>query len=271
MVLIDSHTHLYLEDYKDDLQLVVERALHNNVEYFLLPNIDSTTINKMKALCLLYPERMFPMIGLHPTSVKDNYMQELLIMRQELLTHKYYGIGEIGIDLHWDKSFLKEQQFVLRYQLELAKEFQLPIAIHTRSSFDEAIDIVREAKDDNLTGVFHCFGGSYQQAIDIIDMGFKLGIGGVVTFKNSGLDKVIDHIGLEHIILESDSPYLTPSPYRGLRNESSYLTLIAQKLSEMKEISIQEVAAITSKNAMELFNIQYIKKPAVLNGIKHEH
>ncbi len=268
MVLIDTHTHLYLEDYKDDIQQVVDRALLNNVAYFLLPNIDSTTIGKMNALCLIYPERMFPMIGLHPTSVKDNYMQELLIVRQELLTHKYYGIGEIGIDLHWDKSFHKEQEFVLRYQLELAKEFNLPIAIHTRSSFEEAIEIVKEVKDDNLKGVFHCFGGSYQQAIDIIDMDFKLGIGGVVTFKNSGLDKVIDHIGLEHIILESDSPYLTPSPYRGLRNESSYLALIAQKIAEMKEISIEEVAEITSRNAQELFNIEYIKQPAFLNGIK---
>ncbi|MFZ4402279.1 MAG: TatD family hydrolase [Bacteroidales bacterium] len=259
MVLIDTHTHLYLDDYKDDIQEVVNRALQNNVEYFLLPNIDSSTINKMNTLCKLYPERMFPMIGLHPTSVKGNYMQELLIMRQELLTNKYYGIGEIGIDLHWDKSFHKEQEFVLRYQLELAKEFNLPIAIHTRSSFEEAIDIVQEVKDDNLRGVFHCFGGTYQQAIDIIEMGFLLGIGGVVTFKNSGLDKVIDHISLENIILESDAPYLTPSPHRGLRNESSYLTLIAQKIAESKEISIEEVARITTKNALDLFNFKTVE------------
>ena len=255
MVLIDTHAHLYLDDYKDDIQQVVNNALQNNIEYFLLPNIDSSTIDKMNALCELYPERMFPMIGLHPTSVKANYMQELLIIRHELLTHKYYGIGEIGIDLHWDKSFYKEQEFVFRYQLELAKEFNLPIVVHTRSSFDEAIEIVREAKDDKLTGVFHCFGGSYQEAIDIIDMDFKIGIGGVLTFKNSGLDKIIDHIGLEHIILESDAPYLTPSPHRGLRNESSYLALIAQKLAEMKEITIEEVAEITTKNAKKLFKI----------------
>jgi len=254
MVLTDTHTHLYLDDYKDDIQMVVNNALQNSVEYFLLPNIDGSTINKMNALCKLYPERMFPMIGLHPTSVKPDYMQELLNIRHELLTNKYYGIGEIGIDLHWDKSFRKEQEFVFRYQLELAKEFKLPIAVHTRSSFDEAIDIVKEVKDDSLKGVFHCFGGSYQQAIDIIDMGFKLGIGGVVTFKNSGLDKVIDHIGLEHIILESDAPYLTPSPYRGLRNESAYLILIAQKIADMKEVTLEEVADITTKNARELFN-----------------
>ena len=253
MVLIDTHTHLYLDDYKDDIQQVIDTALQNNVERFLLPNIDSSTINKMNALCKLYPDIMFPMIGLHPTSVKEDYMQELLIVRQELLSHKYYGIGEIGIDLHWDKSFHKEQEFVFRYQLELAKEFELPIAVHTRSSFEEAIEIVREVKDDKLTGVFHCFGGSYQEAIDIIDMGFKIGIGGVVTFKNSGLDKVIDHIGLEHIILESDAPYLTPSPHRGLRNESAYLTLIAEKLAEMKGVSLEEVAEITTKNAKELF------------------
>ncbi|MFZ4399892.1 MAG: TatD family hydrolase [Bacteroidales bacterium] len=255
MVLIDTHTHLYLDDYKDDIQQVVDRALENNVNYFLLPNIDSSTIDKMNVLCGQYPDRMFPMIGLHPTSVKADYMKELLLVRQELLSKKYHGIGEIGIDLHWDKSFHKEQDFVLRYQIELAKEFNLPIAIHTRSSFDESIEIVRAVKDNNLKGVFHCFGGSYQQAIDIIDMGFKLGIGGVVTFKNSGLDKVIDHIELEHIILESDAPYLTPSPYRGLRNESSYLLLIAQKIAEMKAISVEEVAEITTKNAKELFNI----------------
>ncbi len=255
MVLIDTHTHLYLDDYQDDIQQVVNSALQNNVKYFLLPNVDSSTIEKMNALCSLYPERMFPMIGFHPTSVKEDYMQELLIIRQELLTRKYYGIGEIGIDLHWDKSFHKEQEFVLRYQLELAKEFNLPVAIHTRSSFDEAIEILKDVKDDNLKGVFHCFGGSYQQAVDIVDMGFKLGIGGVVTFKNSGLDKVLDHIELEHIILESDAPYLTPSPYRGLRNESSYLTLIAQKVADLKGVSIEEVAEITTKNAKELFKI----------------
>jgi TatD DNase family protein len=255
MVLVDTHTHLYLDEYKDDIQEVIKSALQNSINYFFLPNIDSTTINKMNALCRDYPDKMFPMIGLHPTSVKDDYMQELSIIRHELLTNKYYGIGEIGVDLHWDKSFHKEQEFVLRYQLELAKEFKLPVAIHTRSSFDEAIEIVREVKDDNLRGVFHCFGGSYQQAIDIIDMGFLLGIGGVVTFKNSGLDKVIDHIGLEHIILESDSPYLTPSPYRGLRNESAYLMLIAEKIAELKAVSIEEVAEITTKNALDLFKI----------------
>ncbi|MCX6232518.1 MAG: TatD family hydrolase [Bacteroidetes bacterium] len=255
MVLVDTHTHLYLDEYKDDIQEVIKNALQNSINYFLLPNIDSTTINKMNALCREYPDKMFPMIGLHPTSVKDDYMQELSIIRHELLTNKYYGIGEIGVDLHWDKSYHKEQEFVLRYQLELAKEFKLPVAIHTRSSFDEAIEIVREVKDENLRGVFHCFGGSYQQAIDIIDMGFLLGIGGVVTFKNSGLDKVIDHIGLEHIILESDSPYLTPSPYRGLRNESAYLMLIAEKIAELKAVSIEEVAEITTKNALDLFKI----------------
>jgi len=268
MVFIDTHTHLYLEDYKDDIQQVVERALQKNVGYFLLPNIDSTTIKKMLALCSLYPDRMFPMIGLHPTSVKEDYMQELLNIRQELLNRKYYGIGEIGIDLHWDKSFHKEQEFVFRYQLELAKEFSLPISVHTRSSFDEAIEIVREVKDENLKGVFHCFGGSYQQAIDIIDMGFKLGIGGVVTFKNSGLDKVVDHIDLEDIILESDAPYLTPSPHRGIRNESAYLYLIARKIAEMKDVSVEEVAEITSKNAKELFNLILKKEQIIFTETK---
>ncbi len=253
MILTDTHTHLYLDEYKDDIHQVISKAQQNNVEYFLMPNIDSSTIKKMNALCKEYPKQIFPMIGLHPTSVKENYMDELSIMKKSLKKQKYYAIGEIGIDLYWDKTFSKEQDYALRYQIGLAKEFDLPVAIHTRSSFDESIEILKEEYDESLKGVFHCFGGTYQQALDIIEMGFYLGIGGVVTFKNSGLDKVVENIDLKNIILETDAPYLTPSPYRGLRNESSYLTLIAQKIADLKRVTIEEVAEITTFNAKKLF------------------
>lgn len=254
MILTDTHTHLYLDEYKEDVRQVISKALQNNVEYFLMPNIDSSTIMKMNTLCDEFPDKVFPMIGLHPTSVKENYLDELSIIKKELSNRKYYAIGEIGIDLYWDKTFRKEQEYALRYQLALGKEFNLPVAIHTRSSFDEAIEVLKEEYDEKSKGVFHCFGGTYQQAMDIIEMGFYLGIGGVVTFKNSGLDKVVEHIGIEHIILETDAPYLTPSPYRGLRNESSYLPLIAQKVAELKKITLEEVAEITTNNARKLFN-----------------
>ncbi len=253
MILTDTHTHLYLDEYKEDVHQVIKKALQNNVEYFLMPNIDSSTIKPMNALCEKYKGKIFPMIGLHPTSVKANYLEELSIVKKELSKRKYYAIGEIGIDLYWDKTFSKEQDYALRYQLSLAKEYQLPVAIHTRSSFDEAIELLSEEYDEKLTGVFHCFGGTYQQALDIIEMGFYLGIGGVVTFKNSGLDKVVENIDLKNIIIETDAPYLTPSPYRGLRNESSYLTLIAQKIAELKKITVEEVAEITTNNARKLF------------------
>lgn len=253
MILTDTHTHLYLDEYKDDIHQVISKAQQNNVEYFLMPNIDSSTIKKMNALCKEYPGKIFPMIGLHPTSVKENYLEELTIMKKALKKQKYYAIGEIGIDLYWDKTYTKEQDYALRFQFELAKEHNLPVAIHTRSSFDESIEILKEEYDENLKGVFHCFGGTYQQAMDIIEMGFYLGIGGVVTFKNSGLDKVVENIDLKNIILETDAPYLTPSPYRGLRNESSYLPLIAQRIAELKKVSIEEVAEITTFNARQLF------------------
>jgi TatD DNase family protein len=254
MVLTDTHTHLYLDEYKEDVHQVISKAIQNNVEYFLMPNIDSSTIKRMNSLCNEYPGKIFPMIGLHPTSVKENYLDELTIIKKELKKRKYYAIGEIGIDLYWDKTFSKEQEYALRYQMTLGKEFNLPIVIHTRSSFDEAIEVLKDEYDEKSKGIFHCFGGTYEQAMDIIEMNFFLGIGGVVTFKNSGLDKVIEHIDLEHILLETDAPYLTPSPYRGMRNESSYLPLIAHKIAELKRVTIEEVAEVTTRNARKLFN-----------------
>jgi TatD DNase family protein len=254
MVLTDTHTHLYLDEYKEDVHQVISKAIQNNVEYFLMPNIDSSTIKRMNSLCNEYPGKIFPMIGLHPTSVKENYLDELAIIKKELKKRKYYAIGEIGIDLYWDKTYSKEQEYALRYQMALGNEFDLPIVIHTRSSFDEAIEVLKDEYNEKSKGIFHCFGGTYEQAMDIIEMDFFLGIGGVVTFKNSGLDKVIEHVDLEHILLETDAPYLTPSPYRGMRNESSYLPLIAHKIAELKRVTIEEVAEVTTRNARKLFN-----------------
>ena len=254
MILTDTHSHLYLDEFATDRQSVVENALQNDVKYILLPNIDSSSLEKMNKLCLEYPDNMFPMIGLHPTSVNDHYHKELQLVLKEIMTRKYYAIGEVGIDLYWDKSFEKEQNFVFRYQIELAIEFNLPLVVHTRSSFDYTISIVEEMKTDNLKGVFHCFGGTWEEANRIIDLGFKLGIGGVVTFKNAGLDKVVDHLDLKDILLETDAPYLTPIPFRGARNESAYIKYIAQKVADLKKVSIEEVARVTTQNARELFN-----------------
>ena len=254
MILTDTHTHLYLDEYKEDVHQVIKKAQENNVAYFFMPNIDSTTVKPMNDLCMQYPGIIFPMIGLHPTSVKENYLEELTVILKELKNNKYYAIGEIGIDLYWDKTFSNEQDNVFRYQINLAKEFNLPVVIHTRSSFDEAVNILKEEYDERLKGVFHCFGGSYQNAIDIIEMGFYLGVGGVITFKNSGLDRVIENIDIKNIIIETDSPFLTPSPYRGSRNESAYLMLIAEKIAELKKITLEEVAEITTSNARTLFN-----------------
>ena len=253
MILTDTHSHLYLDEFAADIHQVVKNSFDKDVKYILMPNIDSSTIDKMNALCKQYPENIFPMIGLHPTSVNEGYHKELQRVLKELETSKYYAVGEIGIDLYWDKTYAKEQEFCFRYQIELAKEFKLPIVIHTRSSFEDAIDILEDLHDNDLTGVFHCFGGTWEEAMRIKDLGFKYGIGGVVTFKNSGLDKVVDHLDLNDLLLETDAPYLTPSPHRGKRNDSSYIYLIAEKIAELKKVSIEEVARITTQNAKDLF------------------
>ncbi len=253
MILTDTHTHLYLKEFTADIDTVVSNALDKGVKYFMLPNIDSSTVDDMNALCKAYPDNMFPMIGLHPTSVSDRYHKELQMVLRELETNKYYAVGEVGIDLYWDKSYEKEQNFCFRYQIELAREFKLPLVIHTRSSFDSALDIIEETYTDGLTGVFHCFGGTWEEAMRIRDLGFKFGIGGVVTFKNSGLDKVVDHLELEEMLLETDAPYLTPVPHRGQRNESAYISIIAEKIAHLKGVSVEEVARITTQNAKDLF------------------
>ena len=223
----------------------------------LLPNIDSSTTNNMLQLCNKYPQHCFPMIGLHPCSVKkDNIEKEILHVEEMLNKNKFIAIGEIGLDLYWDKSTLSFQKVAFELQIKLAKKHQLPIVIHVRDSFNEAIEIVEKLNNESLSGVFHCFTGNIQEAERIINLeNFYLGIGGVVTFKNGGINKIINQISLDNIILETDSPYLTPTPFRGKRNESKYLVNIAQKMSEIYEIDINEIANKTSSNAKNLFKI----------------
>ncbi len=257
MIFIDTHTHLYLNEFSDDLNQVVEKAINKGVKYMLLPNIDSTSIEKMLKLCQTFPDNCFPMIGLHPTSVKSNFENELKIVENYSAKSNFYAIGEIGIDLYWDKTFYKEQLEAMRFQIHLAKECNLPIVIHSRNSFDEVFTVLSELKFPEMRGVFHCFSGSVDQAKKVIaELGFKLGIGGVVTFKNSGLDKVVKEIDLKDIILETDSPFLAPLPFRGKRNESAYTIIIAEKIAAIKNIAIEEVANETTNTALELFKLK---------------
>ncbi len=253
MYLTDTHTHLYLDEFNSDRAETVKRAIEQDTRSMLLPNIDSSSIDNMLKLCEQFPDNCFPMMGLHPTSVKENYKEELDLVELWLEKQKFYAIGEIGIDLYWDKTFLKEQQVALVRQIELAKKYQLPIVLHMRDSFNEIYSIVKDHISDELTGVFHCFTGNPEQAHKITDMNFLLGIGGVVTFKNSGLDEVVKEIDLKHIVLETDSPFLAPVPFRGKRNESAYIKLIAKKIAEIKNTTIEEIASITTENANRLF------------------
>jgi TatD DNase family protein len=253
-MFIDTHTHLYAEEFSTDIDEALKRAIDAGVEKFFLPNIDSSSIDVMHALCEKNPQHCFPMMGLHPCSVKENYKEELDIVYKHLKERKYTAVGEIGIDLYWDKTFYKEQVVAFEQQINWALEFNLPIVIHCRNSFDEIYEVLSSFKK-LPKGIFHCFSGNAEQAQKIIDnTGFKLGIGGVITFKNSGLDKAIEHIDLKHLVLETDSPYLAPVPYRGKRNESAYIPLIAAKLAEVKKCSLLEVAAVTTANAKEIFN-----------------
>ena len=255
--LIDTHTHIYLDDFNDDRSVIINNCKINGINKLLLPNIDSKTIEAVNMLSAEYPETCYPMMGLHPCSVKKNYQSELAIIENQLNKENYIAIGEIGIDLYWDQSTLEEQKIAFKTQVKWAKEKKLPIVIHTRESFDEIFSIIDTLNDDNLTGVFHCFTGNKEQAEHIINYGgFKLGIGGVVTFKNAGLDKTLKEVDIDHLVLETDSPYLTPVPFRGKRNESTYLTYVAEKLSSIYECSIDEIAKKTTTNAREVFKLE---------------
>ena len=257
MKFIDTHTHLYSEQFNEDRTLVVQNAIDVGVDTILLPNISSQYTEGMLDLCAEFPNNCYPMMGLHPCDVsEENYKHEIAHVEEELETGKYTAVGEIGLDLHWDKSTLEIQKKAFIHQIKLAKKYKLPIAIHVRDSFTEAIEIIEELNDKNLRGVFHCFTGSNEDAERVINLGeFYLGIGGVLTFKNSGLDKTIVKIDLQHLILETDSPYLAPVPFRGKRNESKYIVNIAEKLAEVHQISIEKVAEITTENAKKLFGL----------------
>jgi TatD DNase family protein len=256
MILTDTHTHLYSEAFDEDRDEMIQRALDKNIERFFIPAIDSETTQAMYNLEKSYPENVFLMMGLHPTSVQSkNYKEELEHVKNQLINRKFYAVGEIGIDLYWDKSTLGIQQEAFHQQIEWAKKYKLPIVIHCRDAFNEVFDVLEQHKGKDLFGIFHCFTGTYEQAQRAISLGMKLGIGGVATFKNGKIDQFIKDIDLNHIVLETDSPYLTPKPFRGKRNESSYLLYVAEKLAEIYETSFEEIAKVTTENSKSVFGI----------------
>jgi TatD DNase family protein len=255
MILTDTHTHLYSEEFDQDRHQVIQKAIDAGVSRFFIPSIDSSYTSKMYDLESQFPENIFLMMGLHPTYVKENYLDELAHVEAELEKRKFYAIGEIGIDLFWDKTFLKQQQHAFKHQIQLAKKYNLGINIHCRDAFDETFEVLASEKDENLFGIFHCFTGNLEQANQAISLGMKLGIGGVSTFKNGKIDQFLNQIDLQHIVLETDSPYLAPVPFRGKRNESSYTLLVAQKLAEIYNVSVEEIAKITTENSKAVFGI----------------
>lgn len=254
-MLIDTHSHIYSTDFIHDRDEIIQRAYSSDVRKIILPNIDSSSVKNMLDMVDSYPHICIPLMGLHPTSVNNDYQEELQVVEYWLKKRKFFGIGEIGIDLYWETSFLEEQIHAFQIQLALAKQYDLPVVIHVRDSFEQVYNVLVQLKDKNLNGVFHSFTGTFEQAQMVIDLGFKIGVGGIVTFKKSGLDEVISKIDPTHLLLETDSPYLTPVPFRGKRNESSYLVYIAQKIAELHQMTVGEVAKITTENARKLFRI----------------
>lgn len=255
MVLTDTHTHIYYETDSEKQAEQIQHCLKNGVSRLFLPNVDSKSVPLVLDLARDFPNYFFPMLGLHPCNVNENYDQELALIGNSIASNKIYAIGEIGIDLYWDKTFLKQQQDAFNRQIDQAKSLNLPIVIHCRDAFDEVFEILDAQNDDKLRGIFHCFTGDLQQANRAIDLGFYLGIGGVVTYKNAGLDKVVAQLDLAHLVLETDAPYLAPAPHRGKPNESSFLIHIAQKVADLKQTSLQKVAEITTANSHKVFGI----------------
>ena len=253
--MIDTHTHLYSEEFDKDRAEMIARAKAAGVTRCFIPAIDSSYTERMFQLKNEYPDYVFLMNGLHPCNVKENYKEELTHVENLMPTHSFCAIGEIGIDLYWDKTFLKEQQEAFAWQIQLAKKHQLPIVIHCREAFEEVFEVLESEKGDDLFGIFHCFSGTEAQAYRAIDYGLHLGIGGVVTFKNGNIDKFLRNIDLQHIVLETDSPYLAPVPYRGKRNESAYIVQVADKLSDIYELPVDEIKRITTENATKIFKI----------------
>jgi len=256
VILIDTHTHLFLPEFKEDLSRVVSDAVERGIVKMLLPNVDDSTMDSLLSLADEFPANCLPMIGLHPTSVNEFFEQKLNLVREKLVTREFWGIGETGIDLYWNDTYFKQQVEAFKWHIALAKEFHLPLVIHARNSFQEIFEIMDQENDDSLKGVFHAFTGNTEQACKIIEYGFKIGIGGIVTFKNAGLDRIVKDIALEHIVLETDAPYLAPDPKRGKRNEPAYLIYTAEKMAEIHERPIDVIASITTRNAATLFNIK---------------
>ncbi len=255
MIITDTHTHLYSKEFDDDRNEMIQRAIDAGVSRFFIPAIDSAFTQAMYDLETDFPENIFLMMGLHPTHVKDNYLQELQLVENELAKRNFYAIGEIGIDLYWDKTHLEEQKRAFKKQIQLAKQYKLPIVIHCREAFEEIFEILEEEKSADLFGIFHCFSGTYEQALQAISYNMKLGIGGMVTFKNGKIDQFLNQIELNHIVLETDSPYLAPVPFRGKRNESSYLVNVVSKMAEICDLPQEEIARITTKNSKDVFGI----------------
>ena len=253
MKLIDTHTHLYVDEFKADINAIVQRAINEGVEEFYLPAIDSTENSNLLEIENRFSGKMFAMAGLHPCSVKENYKDEIKLIEKQLSERKFAAIGETGLDFYWDIKFKKQQYESLHIHAQWAIEYKRPLVLHTRNAMQETIDLVKDYQGKNLYGIFHCFSGSLQQAKEIIGLGFLLGIGGVLTFKNSGLADVVREIDLKYLVLETDSPYLAPVPFRGKRNESSYLKYIVQKLAEIKQMPEEEIASKTTNNAKNIF------------------
>ena len=255
MIFTDTHTHLYADAFDEDRAAMVERALEQNVKRFFIPAIDSETTQAMYALEKQFPEHMYLMMGLHPTSVSETVEEELKHVEEELAKRQFYAVGEIGIDLYWDQNFFEAQRKAFKHQIQLAKKYNLPIVIHCREAFDEVFDVLEEEKGEDLYGIFHCFTGTKAQAEQAISYNMKLGIGGVATFKNGKIDQFLNQIDLKHIVLETDAPYLAPKPYRGKRNESAYVLKVAEKLSELYGVSLEEIAKQTTQNSKDVFGI----------------
>jgi len=255
MILTDTHTHLYLEQFDSDRAEVIQKAMDNKITRFFIPAIDSTYYSAMFDLENQFPNNIFLMAGLHPTHVKDNFKDELDHVKKMLKERKFYAVGEIGIDLYWDKTYLQQQQEALKTQINWAKEMSLPIVVHCRDAFDEIFEILEDVKEDSLSGIFHCFTGNVEQARQAISYGLKLGIGGVVTFKNGKIDQFLNEIPLKNIVLETDSPYLAPTPFRGKRNESSYMVNVVDKLVDIYGLTPDEIAQITTQNSKDVFGV----------------
>ena len=254
-MITDTHTHLYSEQFDEDRKAMIQRAKKAGVSRFFIPAIDSSYSKSMFQLEKDFPEDVFLMMGLHPTSVNKNYLDELAQVKKWIDKKHFYAIGEIGIDLYWDKSFLKQQKKAFKTQIQWAKEKKWPVVIHCRKAFDEIFEVLESEKSDDLNGIFHCFTGTKEQAEKAISYHMKLGIGGVVTFKNGKIDQFLNEIDIKHIVLETDSPYLAPIPYRGKRNESAYITEVINKLSTIYGLSFDEIASITTQNSKDVFEI----------------